>query len=208
VGGMGGMGGMGPMGPMGGMGGMPGMRRPKQRQRATTGSAEDRADRLAPGTRVKLHSLSVGELNGQSGSVLGYDSAKERYEVKLAASGEVKSFSVDNVCVMAQCTVMNVESKPQLNGQRGVVSAFDAEKESYTVQVGAGSEVQHLLLKAGKVRLADGTSVRLCGLSDGSLNGRWGRVTNWDQDKERYTVQLLGKAVSLRPVNVVCAGSK
>lgn len=184
-GGMGGMGGM--PGGMGGMGGMPGgmggsFRRPSQQ--------EKRYDTIAPGTVVSLKGLtSRPERNGDRGEVQQYDARSGRYVVVLEDTDETMSVKPANLLQHVHVTLHGLESKPEWNGQRGTIIAWDPSNERYNIYV-MGLQ-RAVALKPGNCILENGTCGKITGLqSKPELNGKWGTITNFKHETGRYDVQL------------------
>jgi len=179
---MGGMGGLGGMPGMSGMGGMPGgFRAPQQ---------EKRYDTIPPGTVVSLKGLqSRPERNGDRGEVQQFDPRSGRYVVTLEDTDETMSVKPANLLQHVHVTLHALESKPEWNGQRGTIIAWDPYKERYNIYV-MGLQ-RAVSLKPGNCILEKGTCGKITGLqSKPELNGKWGTITNFKHETGRYEVQL------------------
>jgi hypothetical protein len=191
-GGMGGMpGGMGGMGGPGGMGRQP--------------AAPARFDQLPQGARVMICGLiGAAHRNGELGKIAGFDAAKQRYTVQLE-DDEALSCKPDNLLQLAKgVEVVGVVKQPQLNGAKGTVINYDAEKGSYWVRL--ASPAKTIALKPINVRLPNSSRVKIVGLkSQPQMNGKWGQIKNFDVESGRYFVQVdaSGKQLKLKRDNVV-----
>lgn len=180
-GGMGGFGGM-----PGGMGGMPGgmggsFRQPRQ---------EKRYDTISPGTVVSLKGLqSRPERNGDRGEVQQFDPRSGRYIVILEDTDETMSVKPSNLLQHVHVTLNGLESKPEWNGQRGTIIAWDPSKERYNIY--AMGLQKAVSLKPGNCILENGTCGQITGLqAKPELNGKWGTITKFTPETGRYDVQL------------------
>lgn len=91
-------------------------------------------------------------------------------------------------------------ARPELNGQVGLVTSFSAANARYVVSVAGES----IALKVANLTVAksnsgdsdafsEGSRVRLKGLSaKPELNGCGGTVVEWNDEKERFVVELAG----------------
>ena len=196
--GMGGMGGMpvGGMGGMGGMGGHPGFQRvSSQRQK--------RYDAIPPGTVVSLKGLiSRPDRNGDRGEVQQFDPNSGRYIIVLEDTDETMSVKPSNLLQHVHVKIHGLESRPDLNGQRGTILAWDEGKHRYNVYVMSESRV--MSLKPANIILEEGTVAQISGLmAKPELNGKWGTIKSWSRDTGRYDVQLTAdKIVRLKNENM------
>eukprot|EP00980_Cylindrotheca_fusiformis_P028375 scaffold22596_cov131-Cylindrotheca_fusiformis.AAC.4 len=201
-GGMGGMpGGMGGM--SGGMGGMPsgfgggGFGGMPQQPR------EKRYDAIPAGTIVSLKGLvSRPEKNGDRGKVEQYDASSGRYIVVLEDTDETMKVKPSNLLQHVHVKLYGLESKPEWNGQKATIIAWDANKERYNVYVMGLSKAMGL--KPSNVVLEDGTVGMITGLqSKPELNGKFGTIKNFNSDSGRYDVQLSAdKILRLKLENI------
>lgn len=187
-GGMGGMpGGFGGMpGGMGGMGGMPGgmggsFRQPQR---------EKRYDTIPAGTIVSLKGLqSRPERNGDRGQVQQYDSRSGRYIVQLEDTDETMSVKPTNLLQHVHVTLHGLESKPEWNGQKGTIIAWDESRERYNIYVMGLRKA--ISLKPANCILENGTCGKITGLkAKPELNNTFGTITAFNQESGRYDVQL------------------
>lgn len=183
----GGMGGFGGMPGMGGMGGMPGGMGGSFRQQPRQ---EKRYDTIPAGTVVSLKGLqSRPERNGDRGEVQSFDPRTGRYAVVLEDTDEIMSVKPANLLQHVHVTLHGLESKPEWNGQRGTIIAWDRTKERYNIYV-MGLQ-RAVSLKPGNCILENGTCGKITGLqSKPELNDKWGTITNFKHETGRYDVQL------------------
>lgn len=201
----GGMGGMpGGMGGMpggfggGGMGGMPagfgGM--PQQRR-------EKRYDAIPSGTVVSLKGLqSRPERNGDRGEVQSYDPSSGRYVVVIEDTDESMKVKPSNLLQHVHIKLHGLASKPEWNGQKGTIIAWDQNNERYNVYVMGLSRA--MALKPANVILESGTVGMITGLmSKPELNGKFGTIKQFNKDSGRYDVQLSAdKILRLKLENI------
>jgi len=200
---------MGNMG-MPGMGmGLPGMNMTgmgRQSARKKTRIEKTAVNLLQEGTQVLIKGLnSKPALNGKSGRIAGYAKESERYEVQVPGEAQTLSLKPTNLVVQVdRVQVTGVESKPELNGQRGRVIDFDAEKERYKVQLSCGTIVS---LPLTAIIFPCGARVVIVQLQNTpQWNNQWGSVQKYDSATKRYSIELLGgKILKVKMENVRCA---
>lgn len=170
----GGFGGM----PMGVGGGMPQRGRPK------------RYDAIPSETIVSLRDLvSKPERNGDRGVIQDYDPATGRYTVVLEDSEESLRVKPNNLLQHVHVKLHGIESHPELNGAKGTVIAWNAQKERYNIYVMDKSRV--LSVKPTCVVLENGTVGMIVGLvTKPQLNGKYGTIKSWVRESNRYEVQI------------------
>lgn len=199
--GFGGSRGTGPSGYGGLGGGSSSVGSPRGRRRSFAGAWPSYA--IAKGAAVCVHSLAKApEHNGKSGKVVGWDAARERYEVELD-DGNILSLRPQHVLQLCEVEVTGLESKPELNGCTGRVESFDEGKGRYVVRLLLRDSKIGLL--PGNTILRVGTQVRTQGLSTERFNGQQGQIVDIDRDAQRYTVQCpFGKQIKIKYDNVFC----
>jgi hypothetical protein len=167
----------------GGMGGMGGM--PQQ-----SSFREKRYDAIPAGTVVSLKGLiSRPERNGDRGEVKQYDPNSGRYIVVLEDSEETMKVKPSNLLQHIHIKLHGLESKPEWNGERGTIIAWDQKNERYNVYVMKLSKAMGL--KPANVILDTGTVGMITGLqSKPGLNGKYGTIKGFNNNSGRYDVQL------------------
>ena len=189
----GGMGGMGMPGGMPGMsfGGMPGGGMPGAMGGSFASARQERRyDAIPSGTIVSLKGLvSQPERNGDRGEVQQYDSRSGRYIVIIEDTDETMKVKPENLLQHVHVKLHGLESKPDWNGQRGTVIAWDESKERYNIYVMGLKRA--VALKPANVVLDNDTVGKITGLqSKPELNGKYGTIKNFDRNSGRYDVQL------------------
>ncbi|KAL3939661.1 MAG: hypothetical protein SGBAC_005662 [Bacillariaceae sp.] len=194
----GGMGGM----PMGGGAGFGGGRSSfpsamPQRPR------EKRYDAIPDGTVVSLKGLvSKPEKNGDRGEVQQYDPRTGRYIVVLEDTEETMKVKPSNLLQHVHVKLHGLESKPEWNGEKATIIAWDAKNERYNVYVIGVSKAIGLF--PSNVILENGTVGMITGLqSKPELNGKFGTIKSFNSESGRYDVQLSkDKVLRLKLENI------
>lgn len=181
---------------MGGMGGHPGFaaRQPQEKRYY---------DAIPAGTVVSLKGLvSKPERNGDRGEVQQYDPRSDRYVVVLEDTDETMSVKPSNLLQHVHVKLHDLESRPDLNGKRGTILAWNATSERYNVYIIALSKA--LGMKPSNIILDNDTVAQITGLvSKPELNGKWGTIKKWNQDSGRYDVQVsAAQILRLKPENM------
>lgn len=200
----GGMGGM----PMGGMGGMPAGYGGGRSRTSFPGAMpqrprEKRYDAIPEDTIVSLKGLvSRPEMNGDRGTVQQYDPRSGRYIVVLEDSEETMKVKPSNLLQHVHVKLHGLESKPEWNGEKATIIAWDAKNERYNVYVMGVSKAMGL--KPINVILDNGTVAMITGLqSKPELNGTFGTIKSFNSDSGRYDVQLSkDKVLRLKLENI------
>ena len=177
-------------------GGMPGSFRQQPPQ-------QKRYDAIPAGTVVSLKGLvSRPEKNGDRGEIQQYDPNSGRYIVHLEDTDETMSVKASNLLQHVHVKLHGLESKPEWNGQRGTIIAWDENNQRYNVYV-MGLQ-RAVALKPTNVILEDGTVAKITGLqSKPELNGKFGTIKRFDQSSGRYDVQLSAdKILRLKLENI------
>lgn len=166
-----------------------------------------RGVRIPPGTLVSFHSLkSMAHLNGTKGHIVGYDSARSRYDV-CDANNERRLVKFANLKQHPEVKIQGLRSRIDLNGRKGMVLAFDRVKERWSIQVDA----EIVSLKRENVIFLHGTLCKIIGLkSNTELNDTYATI-RWKVDPSdtlqknhvRYDLHLEnGETVRVKPENI------
>ena len=191
---------------MGGMGGMPGGfggGRSSFPSAMPQRPREKRYDAIPEGTVVSLKGLvSRSELNGDRGTVQQFDPRSGRYIVVLEDSEETMKVKPSNLLQHVHVKLHGLESKPEWNGEKATIIAWDAKNERYNVYVMGVSKA--MSLKPNNVILDNGTVGMITGLqSKPELNGKFGTIKSFNSDSGRYDVQLSkDKVLRLKLENI------
>mmetsp|Transcript_57835 Transcript_57835/g.134712 ORF Transcript_57835/g.134712 Transcript_57835/m.134712 type:complete len:370 (+) Transcript_57835:145-1254(+) len=160
-----------------------------------------------------LESESGKKLNGQTGVVTGYNEESGRFDVRFGYEKEVslkpanlkRPSLIPGDCV--EVSGLESESGKSLNGQKGHITSYLEEVDSYKVCF----EPERLLnLKPENVTrppFGPLDPVEVCGLESESgkeLNGRTGVIVKPVEDSGRFQVRLEDpeKLVNLKPENL------
>lgn len=164
---------------------------------------EKRYDAIHPGTVVSLKGLvSKPERNGDRGEVQEYDPRSGRYVVILEDTNEQMSVKPANLLQHVHVKIHGIESKPELNGQRGTILAWNPSTERYNVYIMSISKV--IAMKPSNIVLESETVAQITGLqAKPELNGKWGTINKFLSDVGRYEVQISSdKILRLKPENM------
>jgi hypothetical protein len=150
---------------------------------------------IPAGTVVSLKRLvSRPERNGDRGEVQQYDPRTGRYVVILEDTDEAMSVKPSNLLQHVHVKLHDLESRPDLNGQRGTILAWNASNERYNIYVMSLSKA--IGMKPSNIVLDNDTVAQITGLvSKPELNGKWGTIKKWNQDSGRYDVQISGAQI-------------
>lgn len=102
---------------------------------------------------LKLHGIeSQPELNGERGTIIAWDSVKERYNVYVMKTSRVMSFKPSNVVLESGTVgqICGLQAKPELNGKWGTIKNFNPTSGRYDVQTSADSILR---LKLDNIRV-------------------------------------------------------
>jgi hypothetical protein len=164
---------------------------------------EKRYDAIPEGTVVSLKGLvSRPEKNGDRGEVQQYDPRSGRYIVVLEDTEETMSVKASNLLQHVHIKLHGLESKPEWNGERGTIIAWDEPNQRYNVYVMGLQRAVGLMPK--NVILEDDTVGKIDGLkSKPELNGKFGTIKKFDKAAGRYDIQLSAdKILRLKLENI------
>eukprot|EP00929_Paragymnodinium_shiwhaense_P013151 TRINITY_DN121017_c0_g1_i1.p1 TRINITY_DN121017_c0_g1~~TRINITY_DN121017_c0_g1_i1.p1 ORF type:complete len:380 (+),score=59.32 TRINITY_DN121017_c0_g1_i1:98-1237(+) len=162
---------------------------------------------LPRGAQVVIRGLEISqEHNGKTAKVLSWDASRSRYEVCLedAADREQKlSLRPKNLTQRCPVEVVGLEAKPEINGCRGEILAFDEDRGHYVVAMD-GKQIR-LGIRPANCMLDHGRRVTLQGLSDHSLNGQMAKILEVDRLTAKYTVECEGgRTIRVKFERVLC----
>lgn len=174
---------------------------------------QDFPDRIPENQKVQIRGLRrEPQHNGQNGVVEEYDEDRGRYKVRLQ-DGQELLLKPDNLSLRVEnVRIVGLAGHAQLNGQAGTVISFDSEKDRYTVQVRTASSgapgLQVVAVPTANIVLPLNTRVTIVGLQGhAQYNGKWGKITEYNQQDEKYTVQLTKeKCIRVKRNNCRAAG--
>tara|TARA_B100000795_G_C22728872_1_gene410563 strand:+ start:72 stop:1046 length:975 start_codon:yes stop_codon:yes gene_type:complete len=179
----------------GGMSGMSGFGQPQSR------APIDPEGAIKKNTMVYISQLqSASQHNGKTGKVLKFDEAKERYTIEIDDGSVRLALKQNNLTQIINVTVVDIESRPEFNGQQGTIRGWQTETGRYAVQLSSG---QAMGLLPSKVQLPIGTRVTLQGLNSREKNGVRGEIKQYDTTVGRYIVRTFdGQALKVKRENV------
>jgi curved DNA-binding protein CbpA len=110
--------------------------------------------------------------------------------------------SYDSIPRNTVVSLKGLRSKPERNGDRGVIQQYNQQNGRYLVQLEDSDEV----MAVKPANLLQHVHVRIYGLeAKPELNGKTGTIIAWNPNSERYSIYVMAvsKAVSLKPQNVI-----
>lgn len=143
---------------------------------------------------MPMGGMSMGGLNGMPGGSQSSSSA-------ATATSPPSYDTIPNGTVVS---LKGLVSKPERNGDRGIIRHFDRLKGRYVVVLEDSDENESMSVKASN--LLQHVHVRIHDIiGQPELNGKSGTILTWIPSKERYNIHVsaLKKVVSLKPANVV-----
>mmetsp|Transcript_113576 Transcript_113576/g.316004 ORF Transcript_113576/g.316004 Transcript_113576/m.316004 type:complete len:354 (+) Transcript_113576:103-1164(+) len=155
------------------------------------------------GRSVTIRGLArAPEHNGKVGTVMKFDEGRCRYDVEVIGVGKL-SLKPQSLTQRCRIEVVDMDSKPGMNGRTGDVLAFDFETGLYTVMMQYPPSV--LVLPRGNCRLSEGVRVLTLGLSVDRYNGQMAKIVDVDAFARRYRLHLKdGQEVKVKFDKVVC----
>jgi curved DNA-binding protein CbpA len=154
-----------------------------------------RYDAIPADTIVSLKGLvNASDRNGDRGKIASYNASTGRYVVELEDTDETMSVKPSNLLQHVHVRIHGLQSKPGLNGKTGTVITWNESTERYNIYITALKQV--VSLKPANVILEQGTVGQITALSSKpALNGKWGTITSWNAESNRYDIQLSAQQV-------------
>merc|ERR1719233_2860950 len=156
---------------------------------------------LAKGTKVSIYGLSKKkEHNNKTGTITGYNNETKRFVLTLDDDSMI-SLQGKN---MIQLISVLITGNNVYHGQKAKVDGYLDDRQLVICKIQRRKSATAGLPRT-QLLLGNGTTVRLEGLIGAShLNGKWGTVTQWNADKERYMIKLLenSRIILVKPENV------
>jgi len=156
---------------------------------------------LANGTKVSIYGLSKKkEYNNETGTITGYNHDTKRFVVTLSDDSMI---SLQGKNIMQLISVL-ITGKNIYHGQKAKVDGYLSDRQLVICKI-QGRKPATAGLPRTQILLGNGTTVRLEGLKGAAnLNGKWGKVTQWNADRERYMIKLSenSRIILVKPENV------
>jgi len=156
---------------------------------------------LANGTKVSIYGLSKKkEHNKKTGTITGYNHGTKRFVLTLDDDSMI---SLQGKNMMQLISVL-ITGNNVYHGQKAKVDGYLEDRQLVICKI-QGRKSATAGLPRTQLLLGNGTTVRLEGLKGAAhLNGKWGTVTQWNADKERYMIKLLenSRIILVKPENV------
>jgi len=142
---------------------------------------------LPDSTRVLVRGLQgAAQHNGKIAQIVGFDKASNRYTVQLDGGDQLR-IKPSNLFQQCEAEVINMQSRPECNGERVGIKDFDEAKGRYHALL----KGQMAALQPCNVILPKGVRARVVGLTGApQWNDKVGKVLDFDRDKGRYLVQM------------------
>merc|ERR1712107_532269 len=153
-------------------------------------------DSIPTGTVVRLKELvNSPERNGDRGRIVQYDRTTGRYVVQMIDDDDDSIMKIKPSNLFQQhvaVTIHGLQTNTELNGMNGTILGYDDHKQRYTVSSNNGP----ISLKPSNTILTNGTVGRITGLvSKPELNGQRGTIIHFNQNSDRYDVQLSADTI-------------
>lgn len=179
----------------------------EQSSSSSSTAADQVAGRIPPNTLVTVRGLkSQPQHNGVVGKVVGASASMERVDVLLPGLEAPIALKPANITQHVPGTQLLENDSGSTKSSTCCLIDFDDESQSYSLRMGDGSEegdVRHA--SADSIRLPPGTAVRVVGLTSDEgqkLNERFGRIVSFEEEAQRYAIELGDVQRKLKPVNV------
>jgi hypothetical protein len=175
---------------------------PPKGQKKTKRSGDDVQEECAKKVRVRIDPPEVmesgtsvrfmhGKHAGEVGNIMGHDGEDGFYEVALPGGHVYEQRT--NLLPRYEVLVMSLEGRAELNGRKGLIDGWDGDRERYEVVLWDANTSRVKLLPRN-VMLPHGARGRVHGLVGAPQhNGCLGRVTDYDDDVGRYTLEYVNR---------------
>merc|ERR1712087_635492 len=138
--------------------------------------------------------VNASDRNGDRGVVQQFNPATSRYVVQLEDSNQTMSVKPSNLLQHCKVRIHGLQSQPELNGKTGTIIAWNETKQRYNIYIVVLKKV--VSLKASNVILDNQVVAQINGIiAKPELNGKWGTITNWIRETNKYDIQLSPQQV-------------
>ncbi|CAE7434388.1 nxn [Symbiodinium sp. CCMP2456] len=169
----------------------------------------DTSTQIPSGTSVRVRGLQgAPENNGLEGVVQSFDSSKRRYVVQIGE--RPLSLKAANLLQLLSLQVCRGEGEEPSEWIEAQVADFDDATGQYLCRLSkeADEVLPRDLRQPSQARLGVGAIVAVQGLQAGEWNEKNGKVTEFDEERQRYQVQVeSGKALKIKPENIRLPGA-
>merc|ERR1712188_235417 len=203
------------LGSLFGMGGLVGIRSGHGRSQRRNAPRPTRAafNQIPEGATVRVKRVKTRpEVNGAVGKILKFDG--ERYVVEVVADQNQRTSKAGGVVALKsknllfcvdQVQLVDIKSKPHLNGVQARVMDFDDSTGRFTVELLSGTS---LSLRPENLIFPNNTPVEVSGLTSVAgqqWNGARGVIVSRDSVRGRYQCQMAadGTTISVKPSNIM-----
>lgn len=151
---------------------------------------------LQRGTKVILYGLSNANYNGVQGRILSFTG--ERFVIDVANCPTINkdqiSIKPENVCQLKTLITYGL-SNDDLNDQEVEARGYNGSRDRIQCRFPDGSTKA---VRPVNLQIPTGSMVRIAGLSDDRLNGKWGKIVQWVAPKDRYEVEIMNTTRSYK----------
>merc|ERR1719242_743258 len=156
---------------------------------------------LPLGTTVYTGNLNANKFNNLQGTIASFTG--DRFTVDISAYNlgkEQVGIKPMNICQVIKVITHGL-SADEYNGVEVTTVGYAPNHGRIRCQFPDESKKA---LKVENILIPNGTIVHLENLSQDSMNGRWGTIVDWVEDKGRYEVQILNtqRSFKVKPINV------
>ena len=156
--------------------------------------------KLKPKTPVQIIKLlNKPNLNNLIGTIIDYDSTRDRYMVSFTDEMIISLKPHNIVPLISKVKLYNISTDKSLNGKSGNIIAYDTQKDRFTIKLFIGRIVS---IKQDNIVFPKNTPINIHDLkSSEQYNGKSGIITNFNGT--RYFIQLPNRNIlNLKPNNV------
>lgn len=158
-------------------------------------------DEIPTGTSVLVHNLNKApQYNDNIAQVTDYDNVNDRYAVRFQDNRTFK-LRRRNIQQVADVKLVDLEKRPQLNGQQAKILKWEPNKKRYIVSI----QDKQLLVSPKHVILPTGSAGTIDGLEKSpQWNGKYCSIAGYNPSAGKYVVQVSErKKVNMKRNNVL-----
>ena len=158
---------------------------------------------IKPNSTVIVRGLKSQEsLNGNTATVISYNTQKQRYCVRFDDGTNLMIRPYNLIEAVDNVRLRDISSNPSLNGLTGTIVGWNEERKRFYVLVKSTGTT--MSLKSSNLVWPNSTTVRINGLKKAvNHNGKWGKIENFDGSRYSIRTGALGEQVLLmKPDNI------